>query len=341
MTTTLKYNLKQITDISNELKFEIPDDTFDIINYLCSQVGSVNIASKTFIKTPATTTSSSDKKKRNKNMEVSAEEWETIRTFQTKKVEPKSAVDSTIDELRLYLNKLTEKTFLDTREKILCKIDSICGNPVTDLTAIIDLDKTKIGNILYDICSTNQFYSNIFADLFVELALKYDWLNNIFKNHYNNIMDEYKNIQYIDSDKDYDGFCDMNKKNERRRSITTFYVNLAINGFIKKSKIIQMLNELLGNVLELIRVANKKNEVDELTEIIAILYNKTLIEKNNNKFVIDEVDDTSGNEDSGNQGDEDYEDITDKIEWLAQQKAKDYLSLSNKSVFKYMDLVEM
>lgn len=316
MTSTLKYNIKQIYDISNGMQFEIPDETFNMINYLCSEVGSANILSKTYVKTvPTLAPSVSENKKRrgnNKGMEVSAEEWETIRTFQTTKIEQKTGIDAEINELRLFLNKLSNKTFLDMREKILEKINTICENYLED-------DKIKVGNMLYEICSTNQFYSNIFADLFIELALKYEWLNNIFQTHCNNIMDEYNNIQYVDSDKDYDGFCDMNKRNERRRSVTTFYVNLAISNFINKEKIIKMLNDILTTILDLIHVADKKNEVDELTEIVAILYNKN---------IMDSIT-------------EDNDDITDKIEWLAQKKAKDCLSLSNKSIFKYMDLVEM
>mgnify|MGYP000427173880 FL=1 len=51
MAATLKYNLKQITDISyTGFHFEIPEDTFDIINYLCEQVGSSGISSSVFEK---------------------------------------------------------------------------------------------------------------------------------------------------------------------------------------------------------------------------------------------------------------------------------------------------
>lgn len=316
MTSALKYNIKQISDISVGMQFEIPEDTFNMINYLCSQVGSANISSKTFMKplTPVTTAAVADnKKKRNKCMEASAEEWENIRTpFQPTKIEQKTGIDADINELRLYLNKLSNKTFLEMREKIVDKINNICERYSTD-------DKNKVGNILYDICSTNQFYSNIFVELFVELALKYDWVNSAFNTHYEHIMDQYNDIQYVDSDKDYDGFCEMNKKNERRRSVTTFYVNLAINGFISKETIIRMLRDILNTVLDFMHIANKKNEVDELTEIVAILYNKNI--------VTDDSEETA--------------DITDIIELLAQKKAKDCPSLSNKAIFKYMDLVEI
>jgi hypothetical protein len=316
MTSTLKYNIKQISDISIGLQFEIPEETFNIINYLCSQVNSVNISSKTFIKSsapaPAPTINENNKKKRNKCIETSAEEWENIRTtFQTTKIEQKTGIDADINELRLFMNKLSNKTFLDMREKILEKINDICERYSND-------DIIKVGHMLYEMCSTNQFYSTIFVDLFIELALKYEWLNNIFKTYYENIMDEYNNILYVDSDKDYDGFCEMNKKNERRRSVTSFYLNLAINGFIEKEKIIKILRDILSTILDFIHIANKKNEVDELTEIIAILYNKKIIDSS-----------------------EDNDDITDIIELLAQKKSKDCPSLSNKSIFKYMDLVEM
>ena len=58
-------------------------------------------------------------------------------------------------------------------------------------------------------------------------------------------MSQYKDIQYIDSEKDYDGFCDMNKKNDRRRSVTTFLMSLAHNGFIKKDGVIKILRDIL------------------------------------------------------------------------------------------------
>jgi len=338
MAATLKYNLKQISDISySGFDFKIPDDTFDIINYLCSQVGSSGIVSSVFTKSAPSVSSfdggentndfisssmNKNKKKRgNKAMEVSENEWESIRTFQPTKIEQKTGIDGDINEIRLYLNKLTDKTFLDIREKLIQKINSVC------LELLEQDDYVKLGLMLYDMCSTNKFYSKIFADLFAELASMYSWLNSIFNEKYTNIMEQYNNIQYIDSEKDYDGFCEMNKKNEKRRAITTFYFNLALNGFIKKEYIVKILKDILTSIMNMINIPDKKNEVDELTEIVGILFNKEMI---------DEVDD-------------EYEDeyyvldqsILETVSSLAQKKVKDYPSLSNKAIFKYMDLVEM
>jgi len=336
MASTLKYNLKQITEISNSgFHYEMPKDVFDMINYLCVQVGSSTINSCVFTKTVYTHentnafTSSSGpnknnrKKRGNKAMEISNDDWESIRTFQTTTIEQNIGIENDINALRLYLNKLTDKTFLDMREKIIEKINTICKNS-TDKE-----DETKVGTMLYEICSTNKFYSKIFADLFAELALSYNWLNIIFKRNYADIMNQYNNIQYIDSEKDYDGFCEMNKNNDKRRAITTFYYNLALNGFIVKSGIVNILKDILISIMNMIKLNDKKNEVDELTEIVGILFNKEMIE---------EVDDES----------DDLEEyfvldlsIINTVSSLAQKKVKEYPSLSNKAIFKYMDLIEM
>ena len=182
MTTTLKYNLKQITDISfSGINFEIPEDTYNMINYLCMQVGSSSIVSNVFNKTEndrpevlkenANGFSSSsggiktNKKKRgNKGAEISADEWESIRTFQATKLEQRTGLDSDIDQIRLFLNKLTDKTFLDMREKIIERINKITSEDITDE------DRVKVANTIYDMCSMNKFYSRVFAELFVELA---------------------------------------------------------------------------------------------------------------------------------------------------------------------------
>jgi hypothetical protein len=339
MTTTLKYTLTQITDLSfSGFQYQIPEDTVSMINYLCSHVGSEGLSSTIFTKNEESRYKTSDafaqsasgialggfkpnskKRKGNKAMEVSAEEWETIRTFQPTKMEQKSGVDGEIDQIRLLINKLSDKTFLDIREKIIDKINAICSdNPTAE-------QQLKIATIIYDISSTNKFYSRIFADLYAELLTTYKWLRTVFDEKFANIMAQYQNIEYVDPETNYDGFCDMNKANEKRKAVTTFFVNLANNGFIKKDVIIELLAKLLNIVMGFIERPDKKNEVDELTENIAILYNKEQV---------DEAEEEEQYSIDGNS-------ILNTVNKLAKSKAKDYPSLSNKAIFKYMDLVEM
>lgn len=337
MTTSMKYNLKEVTDLSfSGFNYEISEETATIINYLCSQVGSHGLVSNVFHKSESSkstedsnsgTLFKNNKKRRgNKGMEINSEDWESIRTFQTTKIEQKTGIDGEIDQIRLLLNKLTDRTFLDMREKIIEKIDSIIQVEENKL----EEDYLKMGTMIYDISSTNKFYSKIFADLFAELMTKYDWLRNIFDNGYNNIMEQYKNIKYIDPDVDYDKFCDMNKVNEKRKAVTTFFVNLSLNGYIPVTGIVKILKNLLELVMNLVELNDKKNEIDELTENIAILFNKDIMElliKSQDYVEADYlINDIS---------------IIETITKLAKSKSKDYASLSNKAIFKYMDLIEM
>ena len=66
--------------------------------------------------------------------------------------------------------------------------------------------------------------------------------------------------------------------------------------------------------------------IDELTENIAILFNKDMIDEvsNNSKELC-----INGKT------------ILEIINNLAKTKAKDHQSLSNKAIFKFMDLIEM
>ena len=334
MANVLKYNLKEITDISfSGFNYEISEEKATIINYLCTQVGSPCLLSNVFQKSdisrvtdnsnsPNSIFKNNNKKRRgNKSMEINAEDWESIRTFQTTKIEQKIGIDNDIDQIRLLLNKLTDRTFLDMREKIIEKIDKI-----SSLENNLEEDYNKVGNMIYETASTNKFYSKIFADLFAELISKYVWLKQIFDEKYNNIMEQYKHIQYFDPDEDYDKFCEMNKVNEKRKAVTSFFVNLSLNGLVDKKYIVRILKDLLENVMELIVIQNRKNEVDELTENIAILFNKDILNSvDNNESELLIKNNT----------------IIETITMLAKCKAKDYVSLSNKAIFKYMDLIEM
>ena len=165
--------------------------------------------------------------------------------------------------------------------------------------------------------------------MYSELVKKYVWMKDVFNTNFSKFSDKFEEIQYVDPDVNYDGFCDNNKINEKRRANSQFIVNLALNGFISNLSVARILRQLLDTIMNTITRSDKKNEVDEMTENVAILFNKQMIED-----VIEEADD----EEEYNVGDAT---ILETIESLANKKAKDCASLSNKAIFKYMDLVEM
>jgi predicted nucleic acid-binding protein len=148
-------------------------------------------------------------------------------------------------------------------------------------------------------------------------------MEEIFQQNFNNFMSLFDTIEYVEPNVDYNKFCKINKDNEKRRSLASFFVNLMNNNIITKNKIVDIIRNLMNKIYIYIVQDNKKNEVDELTEIIAILYKKELFAENNNYQLIDNMT------------------IPCIIEKFAHSKSKNFLSLSNKTIFKFMDLIDM
>ena len=336
-----KYTLENFHNITfNGFKFDFPEDTLKIISELALEVGSPN-----YVKTPifqkrvnpmktdlslqkdkdyenfknSSDLHNSNRKRRgNKSMEVvNDDDWETIRTFQTTKIEQRVGVDAQIDLLRSHLNKMSDKNYNDVKNKIIDIIENM-------MKEIIDNDEmTKLGTVIFEIASTNRFYSKMYADLYSDLINNFQIMEDVFQENFNNFMNLFDTIEYVEPNVDYNKFCKINKDNEKRKSLAAFFINLMNNNIISKDKIISIIINLMSKVYTYINQDNKKNEVDELTENIAILYKKELFNGSIDYELIDNMN------------------ISEIIEKLAHSKSKNYLSLSNKTIFKFMDLIEM
>ena len=97
-----------------------------------------------------------------------------------------------------------------------------------------------------------------------------------------------------------------------------------INQIISKEKIIHIVQILLRQIYDFIHVEDKKNEVDEITENVVLLFKKELFSKKEceTKVVADM-------------------NISQLIEYFANCKVKDFKSLTNKTIFKFMDMIDM
>jgi hypothetical protein len=332
------YSFDDFNSISFDgFNFTLPQETIRIIQELARQVGSPS-----YVKTPIFQKRenplkvqptregalSGFKKKRSKNNEVlNDEDWETFRTFQPTKIEKKEGIDAKFDLIRSNLNKLTDKSYLELKEKIMDTMKEIVQDgTTTEDSATETKDILTIGKSIFDIASTNRFYSKIYADLYAELIGRFEIMKDVFYNSFDTFLEMFNNIEYIDPSVDYDKFCKINKDNEKRRALSAFFMNLMINNVITREKITLILKNLLCQINTFISIENKKNEVDEITENISILYKKELFENisnMNSDFTVDGMT------------------INDFIVKIANSKPKDYLSLTNKTIFKFMDMIEM
>jgi len=347
MAQIYKYTIHDINNIIlNGFEYKISDEIIEVISNLTSEVGS-----PTYIKTPnfqkqntenddmkpqkyqpksVYGISSNDKNnssiKRHKGVSnrqhidsVKDDDWETIRTFSTTKMEQHEGIDIFIDTIRSNLNKMSIKTYDEINTNVISNIDLL-------LSQNISLEETnKISNIIFDIVSSNRFYSKLYANLYANLLNKYEFIQTTFKEKLGDIGDILNNVYYVSPDENYDLFCKMNNENEKRKAVVSFFIHLVFYDVIGMNKIEELLIELLKKLNNLIKEENKKFVVDEYIEIIFILYNKELFNNNNSSKI---------NHDN-------HTKIIENIQYLAGVKVKTYPSLSSKSIFKLMDIVEM
>lgn len=323
MSKLFKYSINDFNAITfNGFNLTLPEDTIKIISELSLQVGSPS-----YVKTPVfqkrenplkqTTQPLPDKKRKGKNVEINEEDWSGIRSFQTTKFDVKEGIDAQINIFRSHLNKMSDKNYIDSRNKIVDEIDKIVSTH-TDNNDLIQVSST-----IFEIASTNRFFSKIYADLYSDLFVKYEFMRSVFEDSFNKFIELFITIEYVNPEEDYDKFCKINKDNEKRKSLSVFFINLMINGIIDKNKIAKLLKTLLVQVSKFIIIADKKNEVDELIENVALLYKKDL-------FNYDSKDENSLINGLS---------ISDFIKKLANSKVEKDKSLSNKTIFKCMDLI--
>ena len=341
--SNVKLNKYMLSDFNNLLftgfNYELPSETVNIISELSLEVGSPD-----YVKTPvfqkrenpmkaeitddasggsasggsASGSGGGFKKRRggNKGMEINDGDWETMRSFQTTKIEERDGISGEIDNIRSYLNKITDKNYTDLSSKI-CEL--ICG-----VISRTTEDIKQVSSAIFDIASTNRFYSKIYADLYTVIIKNYDVMKDSFEDSLSKFSELFNTIEYVDPKVDYDKFCKVNKDNEKRKALGMFFINLSINGVIPKLTVYNITRTLLAQIYKFISEENKKNEVDELTENVALFYKKEFYDVDDVQYELIEG----------------YN-ITEIIEKIANSKVKDFKSLTNKTIFKFMDMIDM
>jgi len=337
MTTTMKYTLNDFQNITFDgFEYELPESVLNIISTLAAQVGS-----PTYVKTPVFkkkehtnvfTSADADingetkvvtgKKKKNKNVEINDDDWEAIRSFQATKIEQKDGIEGEINNIRSYLNKLSDKTYDEYKIKIIGVIDKLMDMNITEE----EID--HISNALFDIASNNRFYSKLYADVYSEIISKFIVMKTAFDKCLLTYLDLFREVDYVDPNVDYDKFCKINKNNEKRKALSLFFINLMNNKLVEKSVIAEITCVLLEELIVSIEKPDNKNKVDEITENVAILCVNDILEDDDYVVESDNVEFDGLN-------------IKEVVDKLAHSKVKDYLSLSNKTIFKFMDMIDM
>lgn len=291
--------------------YDLPQETLDTIKKIASNVGAPE-----YIKTPHF-----EKRTYNKQRihikEVSDMEWNTIRNFKATVIEKKKGVELSIDTIRKHLNKMTAKTYDTLLAQICAEIDLL--NAAEPIDEELRAELKKIGDAIFEIASGNRFYSGMYAALYKELMIKYAFMQTILTDKLNTDVHLFNDFEYCSPDKDYDKFCNNNKANEKRRALGLFYVNLMLQQIIPKSTIIGMIDELQTGLVDYIGKENNANIVEEMSELLFALITIGAPELKSVK--------------------PDWDQIIAKITAISVMKAKSAPSISNKTIFKHMDIL--
>jgi len=333
------YSLEDYNNIiSNGYDYVLPENIITIINNLTAELGIIETTNNQVEKkkTYENDRNARDYKhrdsnhfnpKRNKN--TFEQTWEKIPTHRPTKIEKKEGIEKTINDIRTSLNKISNKNYDTHRDTILNSIIEL-NNAVKTITVDDEEQpdiKTqeenneliKVANAIFDIASNNKFYSEIYANLYKELIDRFEIFNKIISKYLDQYLDSIKQIKYVDSNEDYNKYCENNKLNDKRKAMSAFIINLMKKQIIEKEKVLDIILMLQNLVFEYIDLDNKTNEVDEITENIFIFSTMSATEFGN----IPEWDNIKSN-----------------IVKCSQYKAKEHKSISSRAIFKYMDILD-
>ena len=254
-----------------------------------------------------------------KNNKQSQEDWSAVRSYKTTKMpEVKEGTDKSIKDIRVALNKFSNKN-ADTQHAIIVNLI----NQVITESKEAEEDTKKVINLIFDIVSSNEFYSGLYAKLYKDLIELFPAFSEKLVDIIERYKDSFNNIKIVDPNVDYDGYCAYVKSNDLRRAMTTFIVNLMKNRAMKESDVLDIIIYLEELVFKFAEIADKSVTIEEITENIFIL-----ITENKNKLNTNVVW---------------KETIIPNIHVISKLRKTDavkYQSMTTRSTFKFMDIID-
>ena len=262
------------------------------------------VGSPDYIKTPIF-------QKRKTTHGNSEPDWELLKQFKpTAKVE-RSDNEELIQLVKGALNKMTDKNYDEMRSEILEKLRQLEGTNEYEIAL----------DIIFNVASSNRFYSEVYARLYKVLM---DTSSIIFKQRLQREVDSYierfSTIKNVNPNEDYEAFCEINKENEQRKAMTEFFINLMKMKVISIDEMINITYQLCDLVVMLVDDVEHKHTMIELSENIFII-----VQNGKNNFNEANV----------------FNEIINKIKPVTQLKVKEHAGLSNKAVFKFMDIIDI
>ena len=309
LVSTRKYTLNDFNNKESSGNIpELESLVIEKINKLANRVGAPS-----YQKTPVFKRYNYSNKKKKVNENITSTDWQTIRNFKTTTLDKNmEGLEAQMDSIRSYLNKLTNDNYTEISYEIKLVIKEVVDQNEDDYLS-------KIGVSIFEIGSANKFLSNVYVKLYKELIDTYPIMKNVCMSNFNSFNTLFETFDYCEASEDYDKFCDIMKNNEKRKALSKFMMICVEYEIIESENMEKIMLDFLKKINKYIDDKDKENAVDEIAANLVIMIQSSLVSFR-----------------AMNSSDKIFKDI----EILSNYNVKNYPGLSNKTVFKFLDMVE-
>ena len=210
--------------------------------------------------------------------------------------------------MRLNINKLSDKNYDNQIIKIKSDLKELHKE-------FEESDIEKCALIIFEIASTNLFYSKLYGRLYNDLSKEFHLLQVPLISTLKTFIKSYNNIENITSTKNYDLFCKIIKDNEKRLATLNFLIELIKFSTVEIKFVLDIISYILNTIKQ---PTTTKSDIEQLVEH---LY---LIIANLNELLKDDVI---------------WSEITASVELY--RKMKPHENISYKTIFRFMDIYDI
>ena len=214
------------------------------------------------------------------------------------------------DDLRKLFNKLTGSKYEDLVPKLRSHVELMKSSPGFTPDAVL--------SVLFTVIENTPFYSRMYGKCYAELAKDSAFLISEVERRRQKFLESLNTIESVNPNVDYDKFCEVNKENSKRQAMAKFLVAMVEEDMEGHATLSDLLEGVLDKFYEKMHCDDERDVVDALANLVGCI----IIDNNFAKKKLDGTD------------------LHSRILNVSEMKASHAVSLTNKAVFKFMDVVD-
>ena len=245
---------------------------------------------------------------------ITDDDWEMMRNFKTTKIATKTGIEKVWSDIRVALNKMSAATYDKITQQVFGFLAEYFEGELLNETNTLFLTS----NIL-TLCCSNKIYVELFSQFYLGACEKYECFRDAISPFVEETFTQTV-PPYVDSDIDYDAYCVYNKQIDARKNKNLFIVQLTKRGLVGETKLLDMVSWYMDEIMTNIIKDGRAKEIEDMTENLFLL--------------------VSGNTSLFSSHGLWNDKIVPAIETLGKSTNKSYPSISNRIVFKFIDIID-